>query len=301
MIKILVLLYGYYNSNLDKCCVLCFFCAKSFIYMPYDIKNNKKNNLEQCVYTNKYNYSNRGYYHYPIYIVQPGDTLFYIAWISGNNYTDLAYYNNIKNINLIKVGQRLIVRFNARFLYSEKLLKIIFYSMNYCNSTLKEFFNLIKRNFLFIQVYKKKLSHFNYINAENFFLINSDVIAHNSWHWPAYGKLVDTFSASEGGNKGIDISGKIGQPILAVTNGKVVYVGNTLRGYGNLIVIRHNNDYLSVYAHNDMILVNEQQIVQIGDKIATMGNSGTNEVKLHFEIRYKGKSVNPMYYLSKRY
>lgn len=301
MIKILVLLYGYYNFNLDKCCVLCYFCSTSFIYMPYDLKNNKKNNLEQYIYTNKYNYSNRGCYRYPIYIVKPGDTLFYIAWISGNDCTDLAHYNNIKNINLIKVGQLLIVRFNARFLYPEKLLKIIFHSINCCNSTLKEFFNLMKRKFLCIQGYKKKVSDLNYINTESFFLINADMMAHNSWHWPAYGKLINTFSTSEGGNKGIDISGKIGQPILAVANGKVVYIGNTLRGYGNLIVIRHNNDYLSVYAHNDMILVNEQQIVKIGDKIATMGNSGTNEVKLHFEIRYKGKSVNPMYYLSKRY
>jgi len=121
-----------------------------------------------------------------------------------------------------------------------------------------------------------------------------------SWRWPTDGKIIDNFSASEGGNKGIDIAGTRGQPIVATASGRVVYAGNALRGYGNLIIIKHNDDYLSAYAHNDTMLVREQQEVKAGQKIATMGSTGTSSVRLHFEIRYKGKSVNPLRYLPQR-
>lgn len=122
----------------------------------------------------------------------------------------------------------------------------------------------------------------------------------SSWRWPTDGKIIDSFSASEGGNKGIDIAGSRGQSIVATASGRVVYAGNALRGYGNLIIIKHNDDYLSAYAHNDTMLVREQQEVQAGQKIATMGSTGTSSVRLHFEIRYKGKSVNPLRYLPQR-
>lgn len=116
----------------------------------------------------------------------------------------------------------------------------------------------------------------------------------NQWNWPAYGSIIDTFSESEGGNTGIDISGELDQPVLATTSGQVMYAGNILKGYGNLVIIKHDNNYFSTYAHNNKVLVVEQQYVKIGDQIATMGSSGTNKVKLHFEIRYKGKSINPL-------
>lgn len=112
--------------------------------------------------------------------------------------------------------------------------------------------------------------------------------------------MVDNFSTAEGGNKGIDISGSRGQSILAAADGRIVYAGNALRGYGNLIIIKHNDDYLSAYAHNDSMLVAEQQEVKAGQKIATMGSTGTTSVRLHFEIRYKGKSVNPLQHLPQR-
>ncbi|MEZ8144595.1 hypothetical protein A1OO_11890 [Enterovibrio norvegicus FF-33] len=121
-----------------------------------------------------------------------------------------------------------------------------------------------------------------------------------SWQWPVSGRVVSGFSSSELGNKGVDIAGKRGQSISASADGKVVYAGNALRGYGNLIIIKHNDDYLSAYAHNDRIFVSERQSVKKGQKIASMGSSGTNSVRLHFEIRYKGKSVNPLRYLPKR-
>ena len=108
------------------------------------------------------------------------------------------------------------------------------------------------------------------------------------------------FHEAEGGNKGIDIAGSKGQAIVATADGRVVYAGNALRGYGNLIIIKHNDDYLSAYAHNDTMLVREQQEVKAGQKIATMGSTGTSSTRLHFEIRYKGKSVNPLQYLPQR-
>lgn len=121
-----------------------------------------------------------------------------------------------------------------------------------------------------------------------------------SWQWPSKGRVVSGFSSSELGNKGIDIAGNRGQSVNASADGKVVYAGNALRGYGNLIIIKHNDDYLSAYAHNDRIFVSERQSVKKGQRIASMGSSGTNSVRLHFEIRYKGKSVNPLRYLPKR-
>jgi lipoprotein NlpD len=120
----------------------------------------------------------------------------------------------------------------------------------------------------------------------------------STWRWPTDGKVIENFSGAEGGNKGIDIAGSKGQAIVATADGRVVYAGNALRGYGNLIIIKHNDDYLSAYAHNDTMLVREQE-VKAGQKIATMGSTGTS-TRLHFEIRYKGKSVNPLQYLPQR-
>jgi len=120
------------------------------------------------------------------------------------------------------------------------------------------------------------------------------------WNWPNNGRVIETFSNSENGNKGIDIAGQRGATVAASANGRVVYAGSALRGYGNLIIIKHSDDYLSAYAHNDKVLVKEQQTVKAGQKIASMGSSGTSSVRLHFEIRYKGKSVDPMRYLPKK-
>ena len=121
-----------------------------------------------------------------------------------------------------------------------------------------------------------------------------------AWQWPTSGNIIQGFSSTDGGNKGIDISGSRGQAVKAAAAGRIVYAGNALRGYGNLIIIKHNDDFLSAYAHNDKILVADQQEVKAGQDIAKMGSSGTNTVKLHFEIRYKGKSVDPVRYLPKR-
>ena len=116
------------------------------------------------------------------------------------------------------------------------------------------------------------------------------------WSVPTQGKLVGEFSESAN-RKGIDIAGKPGQPITASAPGKVVYSGSGLRGYGKLVIIKHNKTYLSAYAHNDQVLVKEGQSVTRGQKIAEMGNTDADQVKLHFEVRRFGKPVDPAKYL----
>ncbi|WP_349281070.1 peptidoglycan DD-metalloendopeptidase family protein [Polaromonas hydrogenivorans] len=115
------------------------------------------------------------------------------------------------------------------------------------------------------------------------------------WIWPAQGPLVAGFDEAK--NKGLDISGKSGDPVLASADGRVVYSGAGLRGYGNLIILKHNNTFLTAYAHNKSLLVKEDQTVKKGQKIAEMGNSDSEKVKLHFEIRRQGKPVDPAKYL----
>ena len=119
------------------------------------------------------------------------------------------------------------------------------------------------------------------------------------WGMPTSGKLIAGFSESEN-RKGVDIMGQRGQAIVASASGKVVYSGSGLRGYGKLIIIKHNKTYLSAYAHNDRILVKEGQSVSKGQKIAEMGNSDADQVKLHFEVRRQGKPVDPLKYLPPR-
>ncbi len=118
------------------------------------------------------------------------------------------------------------------------------------------------------------------------------------WIWPAHGALIAGFN--EATNKGLDIGGKSGDSVLAAADGRVVYAGAGLRGYGNLIILKHNNTYLTAYAHNQTLLVKEDQSVQKGQKIAEMGSSDSSRVKLHFEIRRQGKPVDPARYLPAR-
>lgn len=115
------------------------------------------------------------------------------------------------------------------------------------------------------------------------------------WSWPTNGKVLSKYSEK---TKGVSISGNTGQSILASADGTVVYSGNSLRGYGNLIIVKHNDIYLSAYGHNSKILVREGESVTKGQKIAEMGNTDSDTVKLHFEIRERGKPVDPMKFLS---
>lgn len=121
-----------------------------------------------------------------------------------------------------------------------------------------------------------------------------------SWSWPTKGPVIETFSLGKRVNKGIDLAGKRGEPVFSAADGKVVYSGTGLIGYGNLIIIKHSEVYLSAYAHNSRLLVKEGQTTKAGQKIAEIGSSGANRDKLHFEIRRNGKPVNPLQYLPSR-
>tara|TARA_R100001163_G_scaffold65507_2_gene62990 strand:- start:253 stop:1056 length:804 start_codon:yes stop_codon:yes gene_type:complete len=120
------------------------------------------------------------------------------------------------------------------------------------------------------------------------------------WVWPANGRIISNFSAAENANKGIDISGTSGDPVYAAESGEVVYAGSALLRYGELIIIKHNDDYLSAYAHNDSLLVTEGDRVTRGQQIASLGSTGIDRDMLHFEIRLGGQPVNPANYLPPR-
>lgn len=118
-----------------------------------------------------------------------------------------------------------------------------------------------------------------------------------AWSWPVKGEVLETFQANGGLNKGIDIRGKLGEPVMAAADGEVVYSGSGLRGYGKLVIVKHNEQFLSAYAHNRVLVVAEGDKVKVGQKIAEVGFSDTNTAKLHFEIRLDGKPVDPLGYL----
>ena len=118
------------------------------------------------------------------------------------------------------------------------------------------------------------------------------------WAWPASGKVIAGFN--ETSSKGVDLSGKPGDPVLAAAAGKVVYAGTGLRGYGKLVIVKHDNSFLSAYAHNQSLLVREGQAVSKGQKIAELGDTDSDRPKLHFEIRRQGKPVDPGKYLPSR-
>lgn len=120
------------------------------------------------------------------------------------------------------------------------------------------------------------------------------------WAWPTNGVLIGKFSSNGSLNKGIDIAGELGQPVLAASDGSVVYAGSGLRGYGELVIIKHSDTYVSAYGHNRRLLVREGQQVKVGQTIAEMGSTGADRVKLHFEIRRQGKPVDPLQYLPRR-
>ncbi len=120
------------------------------------------------------------------------------------------------------------------------------------------------------------------------------------WSWPVKGVLLSKYSAKSVGKKGIDIAGKTGDPVRAAAAGKVVYSGSGLGGYGRLIIVKHNKDFLSAYAHNRTLIAREGQWVGKGEIIARMGRSGTDRTQLHFEIRKRGRPVDPLHYLPAR-
>ncbi|VFP85779.1 Murein hydrolase activator NlpD [Candidatus Erwinia haradaeae] len=265
-----------------------------------------------------YDNSSKNSYKRKTYIVQKGDTLFYIAWISDNPIDNLIKLNHITKPYLLTVGQKLKVSQSTLSLFTMQNITGVHGKINNNSSNDLIVNNKIHTAQSIHKISKTHSSIFYSIHNNDQFpadvetikikkLISKNKIDHifnrsnpiQNWCWPSNGKIINYFSNSERGNKGIDIEGNYGHSIVAAAQGRVVYTGNALRGYGNLIIIKHKNNYLSAYAHNANILVKENQEVQLGQKISTMGKSGTISVRLHFEIRYKGKSINPLLYLPK--
>jgi len=213
------------------------------------------------------------------YRVKRGDTLLRIALDNGQSYRDIAAWNNITDPNLIEVDQLLRVRPPPGPRVSTKPIE-----------PLKPADSKDAKAAADKKAAPKKVEEKEVTEAK------ADAVDPPiKLSWPAKGKVVEEFS--EGKNKGIDIAGKLGEPIQAASDGKVVYAGNSLRGYGNLVIVKHDNTYLTAYAHNRSLLVKEGDSVRKGQRIAEMGDSDANMVKLHFEVRVNGKPVNPIQFL----
>lgn len=235
------------------------------------------------------------------YVVQTGDTLYSLAFRAGMDYRELAQLNNILPPYRIFVGQTLrfsnkkytSIRGEQRYspVKTPKVASAPVKKPTQTQSKLTNADKAVARNNQTGYVRKQAVKE-NATSAENF--VSSSKVR---WSWPVRGPLLAGFSNAEHGNKGLDIGGKAGTPIKAAAAGEVVYAGNALRGYGNLVIIRHNDDFLSAYAHNRRLLVNERDTVASGQTIAEMGDTDATSVRLHFEIRFRGKSVDPKRYL----
>ena len=228
------------------------------------------------------------------YSVKSGDTLIRIGMDNGQSWRDIARWNNIENPNLIETGQIL------RVTPPEETGVVVrpVSSTNVVTSPAPANTASAPAPASNSASVRPPASAANPPNASTPAnnLANSDSVEDTvSFQWPTRGNVLAGFDEVK--NKGIDIAGKAGDPVLAAADGKVVYAGSGLRGYGNLVILKHNNTYLTAYAHNQSLLVKEDQAIKRGQKIAEMGNSDADQVKLHFEIRRQGKPVDPAKYL----
>ncbi|HEX5420108.1 MAG TPA: peptidoglycan DD-metalloendopeptidase family protein [Gammaproteobacteria bacterium] len=206
-----------------------------------------------------------------VHIVQPGETLFAIAFRYGLDYHDLARWNRLEDANLIQVGQRLRLTPPAS------------------------------------RAGVRGAGRTQTASAADETKGGGASAARSSpsrssppplWQWPTDGQVVSTFGSDDGIPTGISIAGRLGQPIDAAAAGRVVYAGSGLIGYGKLIIIRHNDTYLTAYGHNSRLLVRQGQTVARGQEIAEMGLGPRSQPRLHFEIRRHGMPVDPLRYLS---
>nr|WP_218056028.1 murein hydrolase activator NlpD [Gilliamella apicola] len=261
---------------------------------------------ERIVYNRNYEDIPKGGYKGDTYTVKRGDTLFYIAWVTGNDYRSLAAKNNIKEPFAVNVGQVLDVSGGTVVVTQKTTTSHSSTAKNATDSSSTAHTNtkpVMTTTTTTTTTLEGKNQASKTTETTETVITDPGQIdntprtnsANISWHWPAKGKIIEKFSSA---SKGIDISGSLGDKVMAAADGRVVYSGNALPGYGNLIIVKHNDDYLTAYAHNQSILVKEQQSVRAGEQIATMGATGTSSVRLHFEIRYKAQSVDPLKYLS---
>jgi len=235
------------------------------------------------------------------YRVKKGETLYAIAWRSNQDFKHLAALNRISDPYQIYPGQVLKLKGKVPRSVDKKPVPVKVTKTANKNAT-KTSVKTPPRP-LAKPVSSKTVTSKTKSKPAVARVVKPKAVRNNklSWAWPTSGKLLSSYSNSKSGRQGVNIAGSLGRHIKASEAGRVVYSGNGLRGYGNLIIIKHNDDYLSAYAYNQKLLVKEQQWVKAGQKIASMGNSGPNAgAELYFEIRYRGKPVNPMRYLPKR-
>jgi lipoprotein NlpD len=210
------------------------------------------------------------------YTVQRGDTLTRIGLDHGQSWRDLVSWNNLPNAHLIEVGQVLrVAPPGATVEAGGVVVQPMGGSAEVATAA--------------------KPAAAPAPTSASAPSANDEGLG---FAWPASGTVVAGFDEAK--NKGLDIAGKAGDPVLAAADGQVVYAGAGLRGYGNLIILKHNNTFLTAYAHNQALLVKEDQKVRKGQKIAEMGKTDADRVKLHFEIRRQGKPVDPAKYLPAR-
>jgi lipoprotein NlpD len=220
------------------------------------------------------------------YTVKPGDTLIRVGLETGQNWKDIRRWNNLDNPNQIEVGQVLrVVPPTASAPAAATQTAVVTRPVTSSSATASS-----------VPPPGQAASAAKPASAPQEAANGEDQVA---WNWPVNGGSV-LAGFDEVKNKGLDISGAAGDPVFAAADGRVVYAGAGLRGYGNLIILKHNNTYLTAYAHNQALLVKEDQSVRKGQKIAEMGNSDADRVKLHFEVRRQGKPVDPAKYLPAR-
>ena len=256
-----------------------------------------------------------------IYTVKKGDTLYSIALDHGLDYKELAAWNNIENLNRIQIGQSLRVKAPGSATGTDTAVakpvvtapSVEKRSLDGNSDTFKREPKAGKEPYS-DQALAQAQGQQKPVEAAVVAAAKPDSKAEAKpdvkpaesapggdeivWIWPANGKMIGSFS--EGVSKGVDIAGKQGDPVLAAGGGKVILVSSALRGYGNMVVINHSSAWLTVYAHNSKVVVKEGQVVTKGQKIAEMGNTDADQVKLHFEVRRQGKPVDPLKYLPQR-
>jgi lipoprotein NlpD len=244
------------------------------------------------------------------YTVRKGDTLLRIAFDLGQNYRDLVAWNNLADPDDIKVGQVLRVAppdRNGSAVAGTNPITMpgadkpaVVPRKSTPRGDKKPY---TESNLAEAQKDDSPAVNPKAVERPSGALAAGSTVTANddeklSWMWPSNGRIIATFD--EGKNKGIDIAGKLGQQVMAAGSGRVMYAGSGIRGYGNLVIVKHSNSLLSAYAHNRTILVKEGQSVTKGEAIAEMGDSDADTVKLHFEIRQQGKPVDPSKFLPSR-
>ena len=220
------------------------------------------------------------------YTVKPGDTLIRIGLDAGQNWRDISRWNSVDNPNQIEVGQ--VLRITPPSGNAAVVARPVASQAPVSTPLPAQGVGAAKPVANAAPPASPDASSAPQSGGE-------DDLA---WIWPAQGAQLAGFDEVK--NKGIDIAGRAGDAVLASADGRVVYSGAGLRGYGNLVILKHNNTYLTAYAHNQTLLVKEDQAVRKGQKIAEMGSSDADRVKLHFEIRRQGKPVDPLKYLPAR-